>query len=264
MRALKRLGQNFLVNEEIARDIVDSLDINDGDNIIEIGPGRGMLTRFLLKKIKNRDVNIRFIEFDDKMCEILSKNFHNISDKIINKDVLKLNFNDIFKDDKKIKIIGNFPYNISGKLISKIVDNRDVIDEVVGMFQKEVVDRIIAKHNCKDYGFPSIFSQCYYDVYKLFDVAPENFNPAPNVISSVCKFKRNEVINLDCDEKLFKDIIKRSFSCRRKMIKNNLKYNDYYKYIDPKYLGLRAENLSIEDFINITNSITYHIDNDKN
>ena len=153
MRALKRLGQNFLVNEEIARDIVESLDINDGDDIIEIGPGRGMLTRFLLKKIKNRDVNIRFIEFDDKMCEILSKNFHNISDKIINKDVLKLNFNDIFKDDKKIKIIGNFPYNISGKLINKIVDNRDVIEEVVGMFQKEVVDRIIAKHNCKDYGF---------------------------------------------------------------------------------------------------------------
>lgn len=264
MRALKRLGQNFLVNEEIARDIVDSLDINDGDDIIEIGPGRGMLTRFLLKKIKNRDVNIRFIEFDDKMCEILCKNFHNISDKVINADVLKISFKDIFNDGRKIKIIGNFPYNISGKLISKIVDNRDVIEEVVGMFQKEVVDRIIAKPNCKDYGLPSIFSQCYYDVYRLFDVAPENFNPAPNVISSVCKFKRNDVIKLPCDEKLFKDIIKRAFSCRRKMIKNNLKYNDYYKYIDKKYLGLRAENLSIEDLINITNSITYHIGNVKN
>ena len=176
MRALKRLGQNFLVNENIARDIVDGLEINDEDNIIEIGPGRGMLTRFLLKKIKNKNINVRFIEFDSKMCEILSKNFHNINDKIINEDVLKLNFKDIFNDSKKIKIIGNFPYNISGKLINKIIDNRDIIEEVVGMFQKEVVDRLIAQPNNKEYGIPSIFTQCYYDVYKLFDVDPENFN----------------------------------------------------------------------------------------
>ena len=263
MRALKRLGQNFLVNENIARDIVDGLDINDEDNIIEIGPGRGMLTRFLLKKIKNKNINVRFIEFDSKMCEILSKNFHNINDKIINEDVLKLNFKDIFNDSKKIKIIGNFPYNISGKLINKIIDNRDIIEEVVGMFQKEVVDRLIAQPNNKEYGIPSIFTQCYYDVYKLFDVDPENFNPAPNVISSVCKFKRNDVINLNCDENLFNDIVKRSFSCRRKMIKNNLKYNDYYKNIDQKYLILRAENLSIEDFINITNSIKFYLENIK-
>jgi 16S rRNA (adenine1518-N6/adenine1519-N6)-dimethyltransferase len=144
-------------------------------------------------------------------------------------------------------------------LINKIVENRDIIDEVVGMFQKEVVDRLISQPNNKEYGLPSIFTQCYYNVYKLFDVDPENFNPAPNVISSVCKFKRNEVINLNCDEKLFNDIVKRSFSCRIKMIKNNLKYNDFYKYIDPKYLGLRAENLSIEDVIDITNSIKRYL-----
>ena len=251
MRALKRFGQNFLINEDIAKEIVDSLDIKDNDNIIEIGPGRGVLSRFLLKKYKckNIDFNLKFIELDKSMCEILCKNFHNIEDKIINEDVLKLNFKDIFNDDKKIKIIGNFPYNISGKLINKIIENKDIIDEVVGMFQKEVVDRLTAKHNNKQYGIPSIFTQCYYNVEKLFDVSPENFNPQPQIMSSVCKFIRNNTINLDCNEKLFQDIVKRSFACRRKMIRNNLKYNDYYKHINEKYLNLRAENLSIDDFI---------------
>ena len=258
MRALKKFGQNFLINEDISKKIVDSLDISDDDNIIEVGPGRGSLSRFLLKKSKSTNINLRFIELDKSMCDILLKNFHLIKDKIINEDILKINFKDIFKDNKKIKIIGNFPYNISGKLINKIIDNRDIIDEVIGMFQKEVVDRLIAKNNNKQYGIPSIFTQCYYNVEKLFDVNPEDFYPQPQVISSVCKFKRNNIIKLDCDENLFHDIVKRSFSCRRKMIKNNLKYNDYYKFIDTKYLNLRAENLSIDDFINITNSITNH------
>ena len=258
MQALKRFGQNFLINEDIAKDIVEALNISDGDNIIEIGPGRGVLSRFILKKIKNKDknINVRFIELDKNMCSILIKNFVNIEDKIINDDVIKIDFRNIFNDNKKIKIIGNFPYNISGKLINKFIDNNDIIDEVVGMFQKEVVERLIAKPNNKQYGIPSIFTQCYFDVEKLFDVEPYNFNPQPNVMSSVCKLKRNNVKSLDCDEILFKDIVKRSFACRRKMIKNNLKYNDYYKHINEEYLSLRAENLSIQDYIDITNSIS--------
>ena len=259
MHALKRFGQNFLINEDIAKNIVEALNISDGDNIIEIGPGRGVLSRFILKKLKNKNINInvRFIELDKNMCDILIKNFVNIEDKIINEDALKIDFKTIFNDNKKIKIIGNFPYNISGKLINKFIDNKNIIIEIVGMFQKEVVERLTAKNNTKQYGIPSIFTQCYYDVEKLFDVEPFNFNPQPNVMSSVCRFKRNNVQSIDCDETLFKDIVKRSFSCRRKMIRNNLKYNDYYKYIDKKYLNLRAENLSIQDYINITNSIFF-------
>ena len=249
MFAKKRFSQNFLVNDEIATRIVNELDISDYDIVVEIGPGKGVLTNIILQKTKNA----YFIELDMSMCELLEERF-NLGDRLINADVLKLDLEKVF-NGKKIKIIGNFPYNISGKLIFKFYENKNIIKKVVGMFQKEVVDRLIARPCCKNYGIPSIFTQCYFDIKKLFDVGPSNFFPTPKVTSSVFSLNRNDISNLGCNENLFKKIVKLSFSSRRKIIKNNFRCNDYYKFIPSNYLELRAEMLSISDFVNITNKI---------
>ena len=249
MYSKKEFGQNFLINNAIAEKIVKSLDIKNTDNVLEIGPGKGILTKYIIKKTSNAI----FVEIDKNLYDYLQKKY-NLGNNIINKDVLKLDINSLF-NSQKIKIIGNFPYNISGKLIFKFIENRNIIDTIVGMFQKEVVDRLISKENSKKYGIPTILTGLYYDVKKLFDVEPDNFNPKPKVTSSVCIFKRNDIKKLECDEKLLFEVVKLSFSCRRKTIKNNLKPKNYDTHINPEYLNKRAEMLSINDFINITKEI---------
>ena len=254
MFAKKKLSQNFLINDEIANRIVSELDINDSDVIVEVGPGRGVLTKFIMQKTKNA----YYIELDKEMCKLLNKKFK-LEDKLINCDILKLDLKKL-ANGHKLKIIGNFPYNISGKLVLKFYENRDSIQEVVGMLQKEVVDRLCADPGTKKYGIPAIFTQCYYNIKELFDVDQSNFIPKPKVMSSVFKLERNNINKLNCDEDLFKRIVKLCFSCRRKMIKNNLKYNEYYRYISTNYQQKRAETLSIKELIDITNSISKNID----
>ena len=253
MYSKKEFGQNFLINNTIAEKIVKSLDIKNTDSVLEIGPGRGILTKYII----NKTPNARFVEIDKILFDFLQKKY-NLGDNIINKDALKLDLNTLF-NSKKIKIIGNFPYNISGKLIFKFIENRNIIESIVGMFQKEVVDRLISKENNKKYGIPTILTGLYYDIKKLFDVSPDNFKPKPKVTSSVCIFKRNNVKQLECNEKLLFEVVKLSFACRRKTIKNNLKIKNYDKYINQEYLNKRAEMLSINDFVNITNEIETNI-----
>lgn len=251
----KRFSQNFLINSEIASKIVLELNICDSDTVIEVGPGKGVLTNLIIQKTKNA----YFVELDRELCKLLEKRFK-LDNKLMNTDILKLDLRKL-ANGRKLKIIGNFPYNISGKLILKFYENRDVVDEVVGMLQKEVVDRLCAGPGTKKYGIPAIFTQCYYDVTELFNVDPTNFIPKPKVMSCVFRLKRNDIDKLNCDEDLFRKIVKLCFSCRRKIISNNLRYNEYFKYIDYKYQQKRAEKLTINDFINITNSIKANIDN---
>lgn len=253
MFSKKRLGQNFLVNSVIAKKIISALDISDSDVVVEIGPGKGVFTKFIIEKTRNA----YFVELDKTLYELLKCNLK-CHDKLINADVLKLDFSKL-SNGQKIKIIGNFPYNISGKLIFKFYENINIIDRVVGIFQKEVVDRLLAGPGCKSYGIPSIFTQCYYNVKKLFDIDPSNFAPRPKIQSTVFRLDRNNVVDLGCDERLFTKIVKLAFSSRRKTIKNNFKNDNLYKYIDNKYLHLRAERLSISDFVNITKSIKNRI-----
>ena len=215
LKAKKYFGQHFLTNDTIANNIVDSLDLKNSENIIEIGPGKGVLTKFLIKK----KVNIKLIEIDNDCVEIIKNKFPKIN--IIHNDFLTINLKEIGVE--RYSIIGNFPYNISSQILFKILENRDDIYEVVGMFQKEVANRICSKPRSKQYGILSVLTQAYFECEHLFDVSPDNFNPMPQVQSSVIKITRNKIAKLDCNHNHFVKVVKGAFSQRRKKLKNALK-----------------------------------------
>jgi 16S rRNA (adenine1518-N6/adenine1519-N6)-dimethyltransferase len=243
-----KLGQNFLINTNIAQNIANSL--NNNDIIVEIGPGKGALTKFLYERFSD---NLFLIELDTNFIQDLSLCFPKT--QIICRDVLQVDFEKL-AEGKKINIIGNLPYCISTEILFLIHKYRDCIDEVVCMLQKEVVDRICAKNGCKQYGIPSVLLQSFFDVEKLFDVGPENFYPVPKVVSSVMRLKRNGVQKLNCDERLFDKVVHSSFRFRRKILKNCLG-NIVNKNFESDKLNLRAEQLSISDFIDLTNEIDF-------
>jgi len=245
----KYFGQHFLKDSQKAKQIVSFLNIDECNRIIEIGPGKGALTQFLIS-VK---ADIKLIEIDSEAIDLLKNQFSNI--EIIHADFLKLDLNSI--PWKKYSIIGNFPYNISTQILFKILEHRDSIKEVVGMFQKEVAERICSETKSKKYGIPSVLTQAFFKCEKLLDLEENEFNPPPKVKSSVIKLRRNNVRDLGCDYKKFVEIVKTSFSQRRKKIKNALKNFTNFSDSNLDHISSkRAEELSVSEFIELTNIIS--------
>ena len=248
VRAKKYLGQHFLINNEIAKDIVALISDIEKVSILEIGPGMGILTNFLVEK--SQEVTV--IEIDKESINFLKKKIPKLNKKIIEGDFLDVNLNKIFENN--FTIIGNFPYNISSQILFKVYENKNIINEIVGMFQKEVAERVAAKEG-KKRGILSVFIQTFFEVEYCFSVDENEFSPPPKVKSGIIKLKRNNRKELKCDNKLYKKIVKTTFNQRRKTIKNSLKSLnlDFGTSID-NLMHLRAESLTVEDFINITNN----------
>jgi 16S rRNA (adenine1518-N6/adenine1519-N6)-dimethyltransferase len=239
----KYLGQHFLKDRNIAQKIVDCLSAENADVIMEIGPGTGVLTKILLQ----RDKELFFIEVDIESIEFLKKEFPEITSRILYKDFLKLDLRSITK--KPIALIGNFPYNISTQIIFKVLENKEMIPEVVGMFQKEVAERIVSKPGNKVYGILSVLVQAFYETEYLFTVNETVFFPPPKVKSGVIRLNRKENFKLECDEKLFFQIVKSSFNQRRKVLRNSLKSFSVTDKISEEILSKRPEQLSYDQFI---------------
>ena len=252
VKAKKHLGQHFLTDKNIAEKIVQSLQSTSLYNqVLEVGPGMGILSDILLQQ---KNYQTYLIDIDTESFNFLQKKYPSLGDRLINGDFLQLNFADIFAE--KFGIIGNFPYNISSQILFKILDNRDQVVEVVGMFQKEVAQRCAEKPGSKEYGILSVFLQAYYKVEYLFTVKAGVFNPPPKVLSAVIRLTRNDIGKLDCDEKLFWQVVKAGFNQRRKTLRNALSsvLNKDLMGDDPIF-ELRAERLSVPDFVRLTNLI---------
>ena len=249
VRAKKHLGQHFLINNLIAESISELIAENEEKEILEIGPGMGILTEYLLQK----KIRLKVVEIDLESVNYLKKKYPKLKNKIIYDDFLKLNLNQIFT--KKISIVGNFPYNISSQILFKVYENKDKINELVGMFQKEVAERVVCENGRKK-GILSILVQTFYEVKYCFSVDEKEFSPPPKVKSGVIKITRNSREKLDCNAKLFKTIVKSAYNQRRKTIKNALKNFNFKEEKNlVSLMKLRAENLSVEDFIVITKNV---------
>jgi 16S rRNA (adenine1518-N6/adenine1519-N6)-dimethyltransferase len=249
VRPKKSLGQHFLHDRQIAEKITQSISNNIGA-LLEIGAGTGILTEFLLEK----ELDFKTIEIDKESIDFLRKNFPDIKNKLIEGDFLQLNLRNIF--NKPFGVIGNFPYNISSQIFFKILDEKEIIPEVICMIQKEVAERIAEPPGSKTYGILSVFIQAFYNVEYLFTVHENAFIPPPKVKSAVIRLIRNNVQHLNCDELLFKKIVKATFNQRRKTIKNSLKLIIGDRQISTnRFLSLRPETLSVQDFVELTNIV---------
>ena len=251
VRAKKHLGQHFLTDETIAKDISDTLSYSGYDTILEIGPGMGVLTKYLLEK----EVDTYVIEIDTESVEYLNSHYPKLHNKIISKDILRYNINEVL-ENKPFAIIGNFPYNISTQIVFKCLEMRRQVPEFAGMFQKEVAERICSKKGSKVYGILSVLAQAFYDVEYLFTVNEDVFNPPPKVKSGVMRMRRKDNFTLPCDEKLFFNVVKTGFNQRRKTLRNSLKslqLSDDLR-LDTIF-DLRPEQLSVEQFIDLTQKI---------
>lgn len=247
VRAKKHLGQHFLKDQNIAKKIADSLTEDAPKTVLEIGPGMGVLTQFLLEKYAE---NLFVIEIDTESVSFLKTNFPSLSQNIIEGDFLKYDLNSLFKSP--ISIIGNFPYNISSQILFKMIENRDLIPQLVGMFQKEVAERIATGPGSKKYGILSVLLQTYYNVEYLFTVNEDVFTPPPKVKSGVIRVIRNNRTSLPCDEKLFFRIIKMGFNQRRKTLSNSLKSILLNLKPEDEVFRKRPEQLSVQEFIDLT------------
>ncbi|MEA3317364.1 MAG: 16S rRNA (adenine(1518)-N(6)/adenine(1519)-N(6))-dimethyltransferase RsmA [Bacteroidota bacterium] len=249
----KHLGQHFLTDPNIAEKIV--LGLGDDDlKVLEIGPGTGVLTQYLIEKYKK---DLYAIEIDSESYLYLQNKYPSLGDRLLNKDFLKINLKDYF--DSEFSIIGNFPYNISSQIFFKVLENKDIVKNVVCMIQKEVANRIRSNHGNKTYGILSVFLQAYYDIDLLFNVKPGVFNPPPKVDSSVIRLRRNDRNKLDCDEKLFFRIVKTGFNQRRKTLRNSLKSIISDIGIDEEIFKKRPEQLSVDEFVELTNIVEYRM-----
>ncbi|MCB2194474.1 MAG: 16S rRNA (adenine(1518)-N(6)/adenine(1519)-N(6))-dimethyltransferase RsmA [Bacteroidetes bacterium] len=250
VRPKKSLGQHFLKDENIARKIVDAISDLPQKKVLEIGPGTGVLTSLL---VKNDDIDFYAIEVDQEAYDFLSATYPSMSDRLLFKNFLKIDLQDLFSDP--LTIIGNFPYNISSQIFFKVLENKHLVKDVVCMIQKEVADRIKASHGNKTYGILSVLLQAYYDIDYLFTVGPKVFNPPPKVNSAVIHLKRNQREKLDCNEDLFFRVVKLGFNQRRKTLRNSLKSILLNLPTDDDIFSKRPEQLSVEDFIYLTNLI---------
>jgi 16S rRNA (adenine1518-N6/adenine1519-N6)-dimethyltransferase len=245
--AKKHLGQHFLKDLQIAKNIADSLSLDNYKNVLEIGPGMGVLTQFILE----RQTNLKVVEIDKESVTYLQNNYPQLQNNIIDGDFLKLSLNDIFKSP--FALIGNFPYNISSQILFKALDNKDLIPEISGMFQKEVAERVVSEPGTKKYGIISVLLQTYYDKEYLFTVNEDVFDPPPKVKSGVIRLRRNNRIKLECDESFFVKVVKSAFSQRRKTLRNALKSITLPLNINEfPFQEKRAEQLSVADFILLT------------
>lgn len=249
MKAKKSFGQHFLTNESIAKNIANSLEM-DGmvKNVLEIGPGKGVLTKYLAAQ----DTNLKVVEADKDMVQYLTSNKILDYNQIIFLDFLKLNMQKVF-DGEPFLMIGNYPYNISSQILFKMVNSKELVPEMVGMFQKEVADRVVAPPGSKTYGVISVLVQAYYEGKTIIDVTPNSFSPPPKVQSSVIRLVRKENAILPCDDRLFRNVVKTAFNQRRKMLRNTLKpLFGEESLMNDAYFMQRPEQLSVQDFVDIT------------
>ena len=251
----KALGQHFLNDLNIAERIVESL--SPSQNVLEIGPGTGILTKILVKK----KIDLKLVEIDKESVDFLTNELEINDSLIYNQDFLKMNLAEVFNKNN-FSIIGNFPYNISSQIVFKIIDYRKYIPEMCGMFQYEVAERICQKEGSKKYGIISVITQAYYNAKLLFEVSNDLFTPPPKVNSAVISLKRKENLNLNCDEKLFLKIIKLSFQQRRKTMRNSLKQINLSDNLrEDTIFDKRPEQLSVTEFIDLTNMISQDLNN---
>jgi 16S rRNA (adenine1518-N6/adenine1519-N6)-dimethyltransferase len=251
VRAKKHLGQHFLNDETIAENIANTLSFEGYNNVLEIGPGMGVLTKYLLQKKTTTYV----IEIDTESVEYLKSHYLNLADRIIEKDFLKYDINQVFKDEP-FAITGNFPYNISSQILFKTLELRQQIPEFSGMFQKEVAQRICSKEGSKVYGILSVLTQAFYDAEYLFTVPPSVFNPPPKVDSGVLRLTRKANFHLPCDETLFFKVVKTAFQQRRKTLRNSLKTFNLSDNLKANTIfDQRPEQLSVNAFIELTSAI---------
>lgn len=252
VKAKKHLGQHFLTDLDIAKKIVDALTLTaQYKKVVEVGPGMGVLTQYL---IENKNYQTYAVDVDRESIGFLAEKFPVLKGHIIYGDFLKMDLNDIIANES-FAIIGNFPYNISSQILFKVLDYKDQIPEVVGMFQKEVAERIAAGPGSKTYGITSILLQAFYDIEYLFTVDETVFDPPPKVKSAVIRLTRNNTNKLNCDEKQFKTIVKLAFNQRRKTMRNSLKSLITDDIKDNEVFNLRPEQLSVEQFVALTNLI---------
>lgn len=247
VRAKKNLGQHFLTDQNIAKKIVDSLANEENCEVLEVGPGMGVLTQYLLQK----DYITNVVEIDTESVAYLQERYPALSLRIISKDFLRLRLEEYFPE--KFCVIGNFPYNISSQIFFKVLDYRDKVPEVVGMIQKEVAERLATGPGSKAYGILSVILQAFYDIEYLFTVHENVFNPPPKVKSAVIRLKRNDRATLNCDEKLFIQVVKMAFNQRRKTMRNSLRpfiINDEMKEME--VFNLRPEQMSVSAFEELT------------
>jgi len=248
VKAKKRFGQHFLTDESIAQRTAESITLEGYKNVLEIGPGMGMLTKYLIEK----PINLKVVELDRDSVEYLQAHFLKLSTSIFSADFLKEDLKQYFGEEK-FAIVGNFPYNISSQILFKALEYRDQVPEIGGMFQKELAERIASPHGNKTYGVISVLLQAFYDIEYLFTVEPNVFNPPPKVKSAVIRLRRNNKKELACDEKLFIRTVKQAFSTRRKTLRNCLKsMQPNETVLASDYMSKRAEQLSVEDFITLT------------
>ena len=245
VRAKKALGQHFLTDQKVARAIVDAL--HGGLPTLEVGPGMGVLTQYLLER---DDVDLRLIELDSESVDYLLTHFQGMQGRLMEGDFLQLKLEKIFPE--KFAIIGNFPYNISSQIFFKVLDYKDSIPEVVGMVQKEVAERIAEKPGTKTYGILSVLLQAWYDIEYVMSVGSGCFAPPPKVQSAVIRLRRNARTSLGCDERLFKTVVKTAFNQRRKTLRNSLRPMIRPEIIADPVFDLRPERLGVEDFISLT------------
>ena len=247
VRAKKALGQHFLTDKGIARRIAEAL--SGGGAALEVGCGMGVLTQFLLER---NDLTTWGVEIDTESVDYLHVHYPEFTPRLMEGDFLQMDLEKLFPDG--VKVIGNFPYNISSQIFFKVLDYKELIPEVVGMIQREVALRIASPAGNRDYGILSVLLQAWYDIEYLFTVSEGVFNPPPKVKSAVVRLKRNNVKELGCDEKLFVKVVKAAFSQRRKMLKNPLKaVFGPMRGEEHRFFTLRAENLSVSDYVELTN-----------
>lgn len=249
VRAKKYLGQHFLTDESIAARIAGSLT-GLTRCLLEIGPGMGVLTKYL---VGDERYDFKAVELDSESVLYLHEHYPTL--EVIEGDFLRLDLTKLFPD-APFSVIGNFPYNISSQILFRVFEQRNLIPEVVGMFQKEVAERVAAAPGSKTYGILSVLLSAFYNIEYLFTVHEHVFNPPPKVKSAVIRLIRNDVQHLDCDEKLFVQVVKTAFNQRRKTLRNALKpLNCSLDSISDDILAKRAEQLSVNDFVYITNTI---------
>jgi len=251
VKAKKHLGQHFLKDEEIAEKIANTLTLHGYKNVLEIGPGMGVLTKYLIEK----EIDVIAMELDTESVIYLDKHYKNKNLRVIPADFLKFDLSGFFNGES-YAITGNFPYNISTQIVFKTLEWKDQIPEFTGMFQKEVAKRICEKEGSKVYGIMSVLVQAFYNAEYLFTVPPTVFNPPPKVESGVLRLSRKQDYSIPCDEKMFYKVVKTAFQQRRKTLRNSLKvFNLSDKLKEDTIFGQRPEQLSVSEFITLTQKL---------
>lgn len=251
VRAKKHLGQHFLTDLDVAKRIADTLPaLPERMHVLEIGPGMGVLTQFLLQ---NRHIDLTAIEIDSESVVYLKQNYPDLH--VIEGDFLRIDIDRIIPDSQPFMVIGNYPYNISSQIFFRVLQYRDRIPVCTGMIQKEVAERIAAPAGTKTYGITSVLLQAFYEIEYLFTVHEHVFNPPPKVKSAVIRMTRNTRQKLPCDEKLFIQIVKTAFNQRRKTMRNSLRSLTGNRPLPEPVFNQRPEQLTVNDFIDLTNLV---------